>query len=117
MTSFAYIAFTIAACVLGLGVGLLVHFLRGLLPFGKIASATEDASTLDLTGVVTTAQKPWETISDWQRDSNRSFAFHLGTCGASPAVVAIVAWSSRSDVVHSICTGMQQIAVSSPLCF
>jgi hypothetical protein len=114
MTSFAYLAFTVAACVLGLGVGLLVHFLRGLLPAGK--PVIEDASTLDLTGIVT-AQKPWETISEWQRDSNRSFAFHLGTCGASPAVAAIVAWSSRDQVVHSVCSSLQHVAASSPLCF
>lgn len=113
MTSLAYIAFTAAACVLGLGVGLILFFLRGLIPAGK--PATEDASTLDLTGIVT-AQKPWETISEWQRDSNRSFAFHLGTCGATPAVAALVAWSSRTDVVHSVCSGLQNVAVYSPLC-
>jgi hypothetical protein len=114
MTSFAYIAFTVVACVLGLGVGLIAHFLRGLIPTGM--PATEDISALDLTGVVT-AQKPWETISEWQHESNRSFAFHLGTCGAMPAIASMVAWSSRSEVVHSICNGLQQVTVSSPLCF
>jgi hypothetical protein len=114
MTSLAYIAFTVAACVLGLGVGLLVHFLRGFLPAGK--PSVDDVSPLDLTGIVT-AQKPWETISEWQRDSNRSFAFHLGTCGMSPAIVAAVAWSSREDVVHSVCNSLQHVAVTSPLCF
>lgn len=113
MVSLAYIAFTVAACVLGLGVGLLVHLLRSLLTSKK--TTTEDASTLDLTGLVT-AQKPWETISEWQRNSNRSFAFHLGTCGASPAVAAMVAWSNRSDVVSSVCTGLQHVSVYSPLC-
>jgi hypothetical protein len=114
MTSLAYIAFTVAACVLGLGVGLFVHFLRGLLPAGK--PVVEDVSPLDLTGIVTT-QKPWETISEWQRESNRNFAFHLGTCGAMPAIASLVAWSSRSEVVHSVCNGLQQVTVSSPLCF
>lgn len=114
MTSLAYIAFTVAACVLGLGIGLLVHFVRSLLPVGK--PAVEDVSQLDLTGIVT-AQKPWDTISEWQRDSNRRFAFHLGTCGASPAVVAVVAWSNRDDVVHNVCNGLQYIALNSPLCF
>ena len=114
MVSLAYIAFTAAACVLGLGVGLFLHFLRGLFSKGK--STPEDVSQLDLTGIVT-AQKPWETISEWQRDSNRRFAFHLGTCGTSPAIAAVVAWSSRDDVVHSICSSLQHVTVSSPLCF
>jgi hypothetical protein len=114
MVSLAYVAFTVAACVLGLGLGLVVHFLRGMLPAEK--PATDDVSSLDLTGLVTTP-KPWETISEWQRDSNRSFAFHLGTCGAMPAIVSIIAWSNRVDVVQSVCSGLQHVAVSSPLCF
>jgi hypothetical protein len=114
MTSLAYIAFTVMACVLGLGVGLVVYFLRGLIPTGK--PTMEDPSSLDLTGIVT-AQKPWETVSEWQRDANRRFAFHLATCGATPAVAALVAWSNRDDVVHNICAGLQHVAVSSPLCY
>jgi hypothetical protein len=90
-----------------------VHFLRSLVTPAK--PSIPDTSTLDLTGIVTT-QKPWETISEWQRDANRSFAFHLGTCGATPAVAAMVAWSSRSEVVQSVCSGLQHVAVYSPLC-
>jgi hypothetical protein len=115
MTSLAYVAFTVAACVLGLGIGLILHFLRSFLRSNKSTQVAEDHSSLDLTGLVV-AQKPWETISEWQRDANRSFAFHLGACGAFPALASIVAWSNRSDVVTTVCHSLQQVAVSSPLC-
>ncbi len=114
MTSLAYIAFTAAACVLGLGLGLLIHFLRSKMR-GTV-TVTDDISALDLTGAVT-SQKPWETITEWQRDSNRSFALHLITFAAIPAIASAIAWSSRSEVVHTICTNLQNVSVSSPLCF
>jgi hypothetical protein len=88
---------------------MLVHFLRG-----RLLARKTPAELAEIAAVV---EKPWDLVNDLQRDANRSFAFHLGTCGAMPAVAAMVAWSSRSDVVQGICHGLQQLTVSSPLCF
>jgi hypothetical protein len=105
MTSVAYIAFTFLACILGLGIGLAlhrIHLKRAALP--DIAALPDDDAT-------------YEALHEWQVRENRSFAFTMTSCAAAPLALALIGWQSRSDVVGTICTGINVIVSNSPLCF
>lgn len=112
MVSLAYLAFSVVACVLGFGMGLFLYGLRTRL---RAARAGENADNFDISKLAA-AQKPWETLDEWQRDSNRSLALHLGACGSLPLIASLAAWSSRTEVVSSVCHGLTVVSLNSPLC-
>ena len=112
MVSLAYLAFSVVACVLGFGLGLFLYAMRSK---WRLAHSAEDPEKFDIAKLAAT-QKPWETLDEWQRDSNRSLAMHLGACGALPLMASLAAWSSRSEVVSSVCHGLSVVALNSPLC-
>jgi hypothetical protein len=110
MTNVAYLLFTFLACVLGLGLGLVLHQMwskaRALVgppadPFASI----EDGETTS-----------WEAYTKWQSDNNRRFATQVSSCAAAPIVLAGLAWSERSEVVHSICGTLTKIAGQAYIC-
>lgn len=110
MTNVAYLLFTFIACVLGLGLGLALHQMwskaRSLIgppadPFASI----EDGETTS-----------WEAYTKWQSDNNRRFATQVSSCAAAPVILAALAWTERTDVVHSICGTLTQIAGQAYIC-
>ena len=108
MTNLAYLVFTFVACVLGLGLGLLLHHLGKLLrraPEGPpdMAAGEEEAV--------------YEKLSHWQAENNKRFALHISACAALPLIVAAAGYEQRSNVVGAICQSIAQVAGSSPLCF
>lgn len=103
MTVLAYFVFTFVACVLGLGLGLVLH--RARTPVAVLSK--EDASL----------EATLESLPLWQAESNRSFGIHIATCALAPLVVAALGWTSRAEVVGSICSGIARVAAQSTLCF
>ncbi len=109
MVSVAYLVFTFLACVLGLSLGLIVYRAR----LGKQAASGFAGPDL---GIGDEEQK-WNAIQKWQTQENRAFATCLSSCAALPIAAAAAAWTSRSEVVGAICSGLTTVAMNSPLCF
>jgi hypothetical protein len=108
MTNLAYLVFTFVACVLGLGLGLLIHHFGKFLrrtpeDFASIASGEEEAT--------------YEKLSNWQAENNKRFAMHISGCAAVPLIFAAAGYENRSDVVGAICHSIAQVAGQSALCF
>jgi hypothetical protein len=110
MTNVAYVLFTFIACILGLGLGLVLHQLwsgaRRLTvgeqdPFGSMADGETAA---------------WDAYSKWQADNNRRFATQVISCGAAPLVIAGLAWTQRSDVVGSVCSAFVKVVGEAYIC-
>lgn len=110
MTDVAYLLFTFIACVLGLGLGLIFHHMwskaRSLIgpPADPFASIENGETT------------SWEAYTKWQGDNNRRFATQVSSCAAAPIVLAGLAWSERSDVVHTVCGTLTKIAGQAYIC-
>jgi hypothetical protein len=105
MTTVAYIAFTFLACIMGLGLGLMlhrIHLKRVALP--DVASLPDDDAT-------------YEALHKWQIRENRTFAWTMSSCAAAPLVLALIGWQSRTEVVHTLCSGINTVLTKSPLCF
>ena len=108
MTNLAYLVFTFVACVLGLGLGLLIHH------FSKYSRRVSDVPTDMATGE---EEAVYEKLSHWQAENNKRFVQHISTCAALPLIIAAAGYEQRSDVVGAICQSIAQVAGQSPLCF
>jgi hypothetical protein len=108
MASVAYLVFTFLACVLGVGIGLILH--RARLARRAAAGLGEpDLAKGD-------EEQRWDTISRWQAEENRVFASFVAVSASVPLAMAAVGWSSREHVVGGICSGLSSVALHSPLC-
>ena len=108
MTNLAYLVFTFVACVLGLGLGLLLHHL------GKLLRRAPEGPTDMAAGE---EEAVYEKLSNWQAENNKRFALHISGCAALPLIAAAAGYEQRSDVVGAICKSIAQVAGQSPLCF
>jgi hypothetical protein len=109
MTSLAYLVFTFLACILGAGLGLFLHRTR------HARRAAEGLAGPEL--VDGDEEKTYEAISRWQAHENRVFAGWVAACAASPVIAAVAGWGSRDQVVGTICSSLNNAAISTPLCF
>jgi hypothetical protein len=110
MTNVAYLLFTFLACLAGLGLGLALNriWTRTRVALGKdrdpfAATSGDDTSS-------------WDAYTKWQSDNNRAFATQVMSCGAAPVVLAGLAWTQRSDVVHSICGKVTEMVGQAYIC-
>ncbi len=110
MTNVAYLLFTFIACFGGLGVGLIVHHLWNKAK--SVAGSQPDPFASIADGETTS----WDAFSKWQADNNRRFATHVISCGVAPLIMAGAAWSERSDVVKTVCSGFSQIVGQAYIC-
>lgn len=109
MTNVAYLLLTFTACMLGLGVGLLVHYFWGRLrniqwQADPMASISDGETT------------SWDAYSKWQADNNRRFATQVFACAAVPLLVSGAAWHERDDVVKSLCGTFTQTVGEAYIC-
>ena len=111
MTTLAYCVFIFVACILGLGVGLLLHHLAKFL-WRKAPPIVEE----DLANSVDATETEWEALSNWQGQNNRRFALQIATCAALPLIAGLAGFAERAQVVGTICTNLLQVAGQSPLC-
>ena len=109
MTDVAYLLFTFMACLMGLGLGLVLHQLwsKTKLTSAQVASPF-DADNDEMAS--------WEAYTNWQAANNRRFATQVIGCGAAPLVLAGVAWSQRSDVVRALCQNVVQAVGQAYIC-
>ncbi len=108
MTNLAYLVFTFVACVLGLGLGLLIHH------FSKYLRRAPEGPTEMAAGE---EEAIYEKLSNWQAENNKRFALHVSACAALPLIFAAAGFEQRSNVVGTICQSIAQVAGQSPLCF
>jgi hypothetical protein len=110
MINVAYLLFTFIASMLGLGIGLALHHFWSK---AKSATGLEADPFASIADGETTS---WDAYSKWQADNNRRFALQVASCGAAPLVLAIAAWTQRSEVVHSLCNAVTQAAGQAYIC-
>jgi hypothetical protein len=109
MTDVAYILFTFMACLVGLGIGLLLNHLWSAARSTNGEEASLFAATDEETG-------SFEAFAKWQAANNRRFAVQVISCGAAPLIFAGAAWSQRSDVVHVLCHNVVQAVGQAYIC-
>jgi predicted outer membrane lipoprotein len=110
MTNVAYLLFTFLACLFGIGAGLALH---------HVWSRTKSAAGLESDPFSTVADDEtasWDAYSKWQSDNNRRFAWQVTSCGAAPLLLACASWSQRTDVVHTLCNTLTQMAGQAYIC-
>ena len=110
MTNMAYFLFTFIACLLGVGVGLVVHQFLSRAKTLAMGASDPFASIAD--GETTS----WDAYAKWQSENNRRFAFHVSGCAAAPLVFATLAWSERSEVVQQLCSTITKVAGQAYIC-
>jgi hypothetical protein len=110
MTNVAYLLFTFFACLIGFGLGLLLNFAWTRM---RIASGRDSAAPV-LDSADDSAS--WDSYTKWQADNNRAFAAQVASCGFAPIVFAGLAWSQRTDVVHTVCGTITQVAGQAYIC-
>jgi hypothetical protein len=108
MTNLAYLVFTFVACVLGLGLGLLLHHCSRFLRRAPVGPADMVAGE---------EEAVFEKLANWQVENNKRFALHVSGCAALPLIVAAASYEQRSDVVGAICQSIVKVAGQTPLCF
>jgi hypothetical protein len=110
MTNVAYLLFTFIACLAGLGAGLAFHH------FWTKAKAMTGQQPDPFASIADGETTSWDAFSQWQADNNRRFATQVISCGAVPLLFAGAAWSERSDVVKSVCSGFAHIVGQAYIC-
>jgi hypothetical protein len=111
MTDLAYLLFTFMACLVGLGLGLVLH---QIWTRAKLVAGTQDDPFAKADPDDETTS--WEAYAKWQSDNNRRFATQVISCGAAPLVFASVAWSQRADVVHALCHNVIETVGQAYIC-
>jgi hypothetical protein len=109
MTNVAYLLFTFTACMFGLGVGLLIHFL-----WGRLRNVEWQADPVS--SIADGETTSWDSYSKWQAENNRRFATQVVCCAAIPLLLSGAAWSERTDVVKSVCGAFSPVMGQAYIC-
>jgi hypothetical protein len=111
MTNVAYLLFTFFACLLGFGVGLLINGL-----WRKLHANSDKQVEILVAADKNDDSGAFDAYSKWQSDNNRAFATQVMACCSAPIVFAGLAWGQRSDVVHTVCGTITQVAGQAYIC-
>jgi hypothetical protein len=120
MVETAYIAFVFAGTLVGVFIGVILHFVRAHAKyFPEDLDLGETANILTRDDYLVekyVARAEWNEIGYWDGDSVRNLAYYAITGALGPAVIGLAMWSERETVVGATCAALTAAGLAPPLC-
>jgi hypothetical protein len=121
MTSIAYIAFVLAASVIGGLLGIAGHYWRAhATMFAEDLGLGEPFDTLtrdDYQFEKHVVGAEWDDAGFWSADSVRNLLYYMGSGVAAPLVLGFIFWGERAEIVRVTCSTFTAMGINSPVCF
>lgn len=120
MVETAYIAFVFLATLIGLFIGVILHFWRAHATyFPEDLDLGETANILTRDDYLTekyVVGAEWNEIGYWDGDSVRNLVYYALSSALVPALVGLALWGERTVVVDATCKALTAAGLAPPLC-